>query len=207
MPYLLVSWGRGGCGSCLLPIEIPTVAVGAITAALIAGVVSLLGLIVSKEQKVSDFRQAWIDGLRSEIASLISHANAIHGSSSIRGSNTGSDLADFWKNIHSDYVDLNDAIYKIRLRLNPQESPSLKILRTIDEIEKIIAPARNIDHVTLTSYETRLVQETNTVLKSEWNRVKSGEIVYKVSKYVALIVVISCVVIGTVFAIRGIIEL
>ena len=58
---------------------LPDIAVGAIGAALIAGVVSLLGLVISKEQKVSEFRQAWIDALRSDVASLISHVNAIHG--------------------------------------------------------------------------------------------------------------------------------
>ena len=42
---------------------IPDQAIGAIAAALIAGLISLLGLIISKEQKVSDFRQAWIDAL------------------------------------------------------------------------------------------------------------------------------------------------
>ena len=59
--------------------ELPPLAIGAITAALITGLVSFLGLIISKEQKVSEFRQAWIDSLRSELAALISHANAIHG--------------------------------------------------------------------------------------------------------------------------------
>lgn len=51
-------------------IAIPPVAIGAIGAALIAATVSLLGLIISKEQKTSEFRQAWIDALRSDLGSL-----------------------------------------------------------------------------------------------------------------------------------------
>jgi hypothetical protein len=58
---------------------LPDQAVGAVAAALIAGLISLLGLIISKEQKVSDFRQAWIDALRSDIAAVITHAQSIHG--------------------------------------------------------------------------------------------------------------------------------
>ena len=45
--------------------------IGVITAALIAGFFSLLNLIVSKEQKVSEFRQQWIDSLRQELADHI----------------------------------------------------------------------------------------------------------------------------------------
>ena len=51
--------------------RIPDVAIGAVVAALIAAIVSLLGLIISKEQKTSEFRQAWIDALRSDLTHLI----------------------------------------------------------------------------------------------------------------------------------------
>jgi len=49
-----------------------TIAFGAIVAAVIAGSFSYLNLITSKEQKVSEFRQAWIDSLRESIAQYIS---------------------------------------------------------------------------------------------------------------------------------------
>jgi len=206
--YELVRAKRVHVGAVKLPFTIPGVAVGAIIAALIAGLVSLLGLIVSKEQKVSDFRQAWIDGLRSEIASLVSHANAIHGSLTVRHiSFTGSELgklADYWKDTIKHYVDINDAIYRVRLRLNPQEPPSQKVLQTIGQIEEMLVPGKDLDHDALADHEERLVMETNAVLKAEWQRVKSGEIVYKVSKYLALLVVISCVLIGIGFAIWSI---
>ena len=47
-------------------------------AAFLAGVVSMVGLIIAKEQRVSDFRQEWINGVRGEIASLIGTVNAIN---------------------------------------------------------------------------------------------------------------------------------
>lgn len=55
-----------------LPKEIA----GTIIAAIIAAVISLLGLLISKENKVSEFRQAWIDALREEIAEVITHAHS-----------------------------------------------------------------------------------------------------------------------------------
>ncbi|MGV3742883.1 MAG: hypothetical protein ACO1NO_11300 [Burkholderiaceae bacterium] len=44
--------------------------------ALIAAAASLVATTLSKEQKVSEFRQAWIDGLRSELATFLSSARA-----------------------------------------------------------------------------------------------------------------------------------
>jgi len=58
---------------------LPGALAGTIIAAVIAAIVSLLGLIISKETKVSEFRQAWIDSLRAEIAAVITHAQALHG--------------------------------------------------------------------------------------------------------------------------------
>jgi hypothetical protein len=60
-------------------LNVSAIAIGAIAAALIAGLIFLLSLVISKEQKISDFRQEWINSLRSEIAALIAHANAICG--------------------------------------------------------------------------------------------------------------------------------
>lgn len=54
-----------------MPIEFSPQAVGAVLAATIAGGMSFLGSVFSKDQKTSEFRQAWIDGLRSEISQLI----------------------------------------------------------------------------------------------------------------------------------------
>ena len=48
------------------------VAVGAIIAALIAGAFSYFNLVSSKEAKVSEFRQEWINALRSEISMYVS---------------------------------------------------------------------------------------------------------------------------------------
>jgi hypothetical protein len=53
-----------------MTFSLPAVAVGAIGTSIIAAMVSLVGLTVSKEQKVSELRQAWIDALRDDLAGL-----------------------------------------------------------------------------------------------------------------------------------------
>ncbi len=54
--------------SFLIPPTI-FIAFGVISAALLAGFFSFLNLVSTKENKVSEFRLSWIDGLREEIAS------------------------------------------------------------------------------------------------------------------------------------------
>ena len=41
---------------------------GLIVAAIIAGAVAFVSLIISKEQSISEFRQQWIDELRKDVA-------------------------------------------------------------------------------------------------------------------------------------------
>ena len=46
-------------------------------AAVITSILSVLGLVISKEQKTSEFRQQWIHSLRSEVAPLLACVEAI----------------------------------------------------------------------------------------------------------------------------------
>jgi hypothetical protein len=52
-------------------VGLPWAAVATLLGATITGLFALLQLIISKETKVSEFRQAWIDGLRSDVAEYI----------------------------------------------------------------------------------------------------------------------------------------
>ena len=109
---------------------LPIALAGTIIAAVIAAIISLLGLIISKETKVSEFRQAWIDSLRAEIAAVITHAQAVHGAH----------LAEFkdkptlWQNVREDFVSLNEAWAKVKLRLNPMEPNSIAIITALGNL-------------------------------------------------------------------------
>ena len=48
----------------------------------IAAVVALIGLVASQEQKTSEFRQAWIDGRRNDLATYLSRINAAYEAAS-----------------------------------------------------------------------------------------------------------------------------
>lgn len=174
-------------------LELPDIAIGAISAAIIASFFSFLGLIISKEQKTSEFRQAWIDALRSEIAQLISSANAIHGAMTSQRFESG---ASAWSVVRDDFVTINEATAKIRLRLNPNEDLSKAVLEKIEEIEGILAPGASPDYSKLNKMEKELVSQASALLKDEWRRVKKGEATYRAAKWgvgVAMVVLVAVV--------------
>jgi hypothetical protein len=57
--------------------QIPLAPIATVVAALITAVISFVNLTLSKEQKTSEFRQAWIDGLRGDLAIFFSSARAL----------------------------------------------------------------------------------------------------------------------------------
>ncbi len=167
-----------------LPKEIA----GAIIAAVIAAVISLLGLIISKENKVSEFRQAWIDALRAEVAAVITHGHAIFQAfDAVVGEPKGLE----WKEIREDFVALEEQAARIRLRLNPTEKPSIALMEVLGEFHSLF---RNFsvtpDPDKVDSVSKRLLKVTQPVLKSEWRRVKRGELVYKGATILAGLLVI-----------------
>jgi hypothetical protein len=157
---------------------LPKEAAGAVFAALIAGLVSLLGLIISKEQKISEFRQAWIDGLRENIALVITHLEAIRGA--MYAAQPGKPP---WQDRKEHFVAINQAITCVRLRLNPDEDSSQKLLESLTELETI-AQAGDIATSTLVGPAVdKLTNRCNVVMKEEWKRVQDGEKTYRVARY------------------------
>ena len=66
-------------------------AVATIAAALVAGLVSFIVTVLSKEQKTSEFRQAWIDALRSDIADFVAKNALFMAAIRIQGQRANAD--------------------------------------------------------------------------------------------------------------------
>jgi hypothetical protein len=109
----------------------PNEAVGAIVAAIIAGIVALLGLIISKEQKVSEFRQQWIDALRQDIAAVIRHGHCMCRNSFVALEGEASPWD--WDSVKEDFAGLTEAAARIRLRLNRRERESADLLAALNK--------------------------------------------------------------------------
>lgn len=156
------------------------ISVGAVGAAIIAGLVSLLGLIIGKEQKVSEFRQAWIDDLRKCLVSYLVNINAI--SDLLRSKKPGSKIDD--AALMERYRYLNEASHGITLRVNSDEVPAKELLASMKNFENLAGKNAGLTPDNIRSIELKFVESSKNLLKFEWNRVKRGEKVFVWTKYI-----------------------
>jgi hypothetical protein len=114
-------------------MELPTPAflvAGAVLAALLTGLFNLTNLIISKEDKVSDFRQRWLDSLREETSRLLAVVETLVRLVEPKVADQPQVLSDpevtevrreHWQQ----YKDLNEMRFRVSLRINPAEHKSL----------------------------------------------------------------------------------
>ena len=169
-----------------IPI-VPEAAIGAIAAASIAGLLAFLGLIIAKENKTSEFRQSWIDSLRSDLAKLISNARAIRGAVAV-GYLEKSELFDATEGY---FIEINQVAVSIRLRLNPKEKACQLIIQGISELERLMIESPSMDLVACRKCEDKIIESAKILLKSEWARVRRGEFIFAVTKWIGLCVIIT----------------
>lgn len=169
-------------------------AAAACLAAFIAGIVSLVGLLISKETETSGFRQNWIDNLRDDVATLIAHANQIHAyfGEPQEFRKREFDYSEFWRSTRDNYLELNRASTRIKLRLNPGECDSRLILESMSELEELFKSRQLFTDPVASGAVIQKISDSiernmPPLLKAEWKRVKSGEPIYRQAKRTALI--------------------
>lgn len=163
------------------------ITLGAVGAALIAAIVSLIGLIISKEQKISDFRQAWIDALRTEIITYLTSINAIADAISV----PYKDQSEKVTALSPLYSRLNQSHFAITLRLNPKEKKSQAIIECMNAFNKIASNEEKMSPANFKPLEIQFLHAAKDLLKYEWKRVKRGEVTFIVTKWVAALVVVA----------------
>jgi len=152
------------------------IAIGAVLAAVVAGFFSFLNLVSSKENKVSEFRQAWIDGIREEIAAYTAGMQAL-----IRFRNNEDkfeSMIEYYKVTEQAYRTSSEALTKIQLRLNPEHaknSPDSHEARLISAINTARENFNKKDFTTAFDGATDIRNAAALFLKNEWERVKNGE--------------------------------
>lgn len=180
-------------------MQIPDAAVGAVTAALIAGIISLLGLIISKEQKTSEFRQAWIDALRADLTAYLTQVNAINDATKVR-------YVDHAKKVEALrplYIPLNNSTFNILLRVNPAEPNSKRLMNAMEAFNELTADEAKLTAENVRAIENEFLASSQILLKAEWRRVKSGERAFRVAKWLALTVVLVFAAAGIFVAYRA----
>lgn len=163
-------------------------------AALLAGAIAALTLIVNKENKVSEFRQAWIDGLREDLANFLSACRtctrAVQEGRAAKNQTFNNPIPIDEGTTTKLRHQVAECIYRIKLRLNEKEEPHIKLEALLKTSTDLVS-----GYLSGTSYEVDQVftgieaaaEQAREVLKAEWTRVKKGEPAYQTSKRVASI--------------------
>jgi hypothetical protein len=171
-----------------LPTE-SIAAIATIIAALIAAAISFVNLTLTKEQKTSEFRQAWIDALRNDLATFFATAIAFaRGNQEWQhfgvGAQGGAPLSFTEQKISDLRYQIAETRYRIQLRLNPKEPEHIELLRlmqtAIDRQQSALATQTSTDEVLRA---VKLAAEfAPQILKTEWERVKQGELAFRIAR-------------------------
>jgi hypothetical protein len=163
-----------------------------VLAALVAASVALTGLIISKDLKTTEFRQNWIDSLRSEVAAFIAIVNLISyrmriywvANETLQGFED--ELA---RNLSSETKEAERLFAVITMRLNPSEHAA--VITRLSELKASLDVNRAFDAAEYHRIEEALVSDFQQLLKSEWERVKAGENSFKATKWIAVVVLVA----------------
>lgn len=174
------------------------IAIGSVTAALIAGAFSYLNLVISKEQKVSEFRQQWIDALRENISQYVSAISSLARPNVSLNENMAKEKgSNHVKETESCFELASKSYVSILLRINPNDTRSeLKALNSdfLATLESVRAAVRGGRYEEARQLTDELEVRARPILKLEWERVKEGETIYQVSLYIAAFITVIAVV-------------
>jgi hypothetical protein len=158
-------------------------AIATISVSIIGFIVAVTSAVIAKEQKVSEFRQAWINELRLEIAMTFNLAKSCIFyleccQAAVRKGEVDNESLELYNTSLSE-LEIKQTL--IKLRLNP-----IKDKEFIDINSSITDSIVNIEYKDNdeTFYSQRYIAlqninqftvESHSILKSEWERVKVGE--------------------------------
>jgi predicted PurR-regulated permease PerM len=163
---------------------------GVMFAAIIAGFFSLVSLISSKEQKVSEFRQEWINSLRESVSSYIASLSYM---STLYKHYLEQDIDklnrfEMTKGVKEIYSTANKAYNDIVFRVNGNENKehlreiNNKFLSALEETRSLF---NDNEFLKARTNCNKVRDYAKPLLKAEWERVKRGEPTYRYAKYFA----------------------
>lgn len=180
-----------------LPVQ-SIAAIATLVAALITGSIAFVNLTLNKEQNTSEFRQAWIDALREDLAQFLGAARSFARAIEVLHT-FGPDykskvpLTISEEKISDLRYQAAETFCRIQLRLNSNEPEHVELLRllrrAIDEQNAMLSSGGPIQP-TMKAIETA-TEYAQPVLKAEWDRVKEGELPFRIARnWVAPIIVV-----------------
>lgn len=156
--------------------------VASVIAAAVAAVAATLGLIINKENKTSEFRQAWIIELRSALtkygATLFKINKIVTNGSPLSSSD------DLLKEANLLLSEIN-----LRINYNKKSKEEEKLFTKMSELKDSAYYGCNDYHEKQSEYTAA----SFSVLKKEWKRVKKGEIKYRICTIICILITLTSI--------------
>ncbi len=144
---------------------------------MIAAVITFLVAVFTKESKVSEFRQQWIEALRDDISELISNFFYVaHEYEQLSNSADRSNAPIILDRIKPELMAIHRVYARIEMRLNPKEHQ--EFLNILTEFVKLSEYASK-SAADKDAASRKMINASQKVLKAEWQVVKSGEATYR----------------------------
>ncbi|MHC2276383.1 hypothetical protein ACVME8_002994 [Bradyrhizobium diazoefficiens] len=198
-------------------------ALGAVAAAIITGAFTLTTLIVSKEDKITDSRQKWLEGLREEMAKFLGTIDTLlrfvepqvkikraelkerHDYNDEQLRQIGFDdkeISDLRQSHKELYTNLNEMRLRVLLRLDPEDTQKdakygrvhQALISNVNQLAgEFYGPCADLEKVR--EHQSLILVLTQKVIDHTWNRVKGGERWFRRIRRGFLIVVLSMFVV------------
>lgn len=131
---------------------------------------AFFGHVVVRGTKVSEFRQAWIDSQRQDLAIVIARAHVLLETKGRAAAHDELRLKAL--------EELEEAAYRIKLRENPRRPEWTDVIERIDSIRNLVRD-QDATHDRLPGLAGGILPSARTRLKGEWNLVRDGELSYR----------------------------
>ena len=179
------------------------VAAATLAAAFVAALVSMVGLVISKEQKTTEFRQAWINSLRAEVAKFAAEARYIAGAIQYAkrfDPHCFSRDSKAYDTYAENRSRIQNAYYLISLHFKPADKDFAKLSGYLDGVMRVIGRPEQLTFAAVEADLREITELVRHLMKQEWERVKAGELIFQGTKYAAIglvMVFLGMIVFGT----------
>jgi hypothetical protein len=146
---------------------------GTILTSVIAASAATIGVVVTKDSNISEFRQKWIDALRADVSKLCSVSLALYHANvkySLRDRVDGLILRD--SNVLVD--EANDLSNRIRLRLDPKKPKQARLVDATRRLAGLCSSAQEGFDTTEREVQ-HVLDDALVVIEDAWEDVKRGE--------------------------------
>ncbi len=167
--------------------------IGSLVAALTAGIITFVISVLSKEQKISDFRHSWVEELRKDISEFMSEVDTLKTYIDLRLKHEESKerMYEFLFGTSNSTANIGALFIRIKLRLSHEEHGDF--IKDLKSLEHCFHKNMMSDKVYEETTE-RLIENSHRILKQEWKRVKRGEPVFFTMKWISLSIFVTGII-------------